>query len=261
MRPIDTHAHLQFEAFDSDREKVIQDNLGELEAIMIVAASLDSSVAGVELVQKHPRLFASIGVHPHHVEQWSESTLKTLTKLSVKNKVVAVGEVGLDNHLYQGYPTPNLEKQKEILLPQIELAVRKNLPILFHCRDAYSELFNFLKVLNLPLRGLVHCFMGDKQTAKKFLELGLHISFSGNLTYKGNDQIREAAGYVPLERLLVETDSPYLAPSPYRGQRNEPKYVKIVLEAISSLRKLGVEKITQATGENSSLLLGLDNEN
>jgi len=260
MKPVDTHSHLQFQAYDHDREEIIPENLKELTAIMTVGANLDSSIKGVDLVQKYPGLFASIGVHPHHVDQWSKETLESLKTLIKKPKVVAVGEVGLDKHFYEGYPEPDLEAQRKILLPQIELALEQGKPILFHCRQAYEELFQTLKGLNKPVSGLMHCFMGDKEIAKRFLDLGLYISFSGNLTYKGNDYIRQAAAYVPLDRVLIETDSPYLAPMPLRGQRNEPKYVKIVAESLSSLKKVGLEKIIQATTENSYSLLGLENE-
>jgi TatD DNase family protein len=225
-----------------------------------VGASLESSEASVALVQKYPRLFASVGVHPHHVKQWSAATLKTLEELLQHPKVVAIGEIGLDRHLYQGHPEPDIFAQTRILLPQLKLAADNNKPLLFHCRDAYEELLQVLKAFDKPFRGLMHCFMGTRQVAKKFLDLGLYISFSGNLTYKGNDYIREAAAYVPLDRLLVETDAPYLSPEPHRGERNEPKYVKIIAETLSSLKKVSLEKIVQATTENSYSLLGLKNE-
>ncbi|OGY29240.1 MAG: hypothetical protein A3F35_01625 [Candidatus Woykebacteria bacterium RIFCSPHIGHO2_12_FULL_45_10] len=257
MKLIDTHAHLQFQAYNQDREKVIEENLAELEAIMTVGAGLESSQDAVNLVQKYNGLFASVGVHPHHVDQWSKESLGQLSNLAKQGKVVAIGEIGLDKHLYQGYPEPDIKKQTAILLPQIGLAQKYSLPILFHCRDAYEDLYDLLKSIHQPLKGLMHCFMGDKETANKFLDLGLYISFSGNITYKGNDIIREAATYVPLEKLLLETDSPYLAPIPHRGERNEPKYVTIVAETISSLKKLDVGSLGQATTENSISLLGL----
>lgn len=259
MKPVDTHAHFQFQAFDEDRQRAISENLKELTAVMVVGASLDSSEKAVKLVQDYPQLFAAVGVHPHHVNQWSEKTLLRLADLAKKKKVVAIGEIGLDKHPYQGYPTPNISEQKKILLPQMDLARGNSLPILFHCREAYEELLSVLEETK-PHKGLMHCFMGDKSLAKKFLDLGLFISFSGNITYNGNDHIREAAKYVPLDRILVETDSPYLTPIPYRGQRNEPKYVKIVLETISSLKNLSLERVAQATTKNALSLLGLEIE-
>lgn len=257
MKLIDTHSHFQFQAYDQDRDKVINENLSELDAIMTVGASLDSSKKAVELVAGYNHLFAAVGIHPHHVDQWSKETLSQLTELAEKLKVVAIGEIGLDKHLYQGYPEPDLKKQAKILLPQIELARRRDLPILFHCRDAYEDLLDLIKPF-APLKGLVHCFMGDIGLAKNFLELGLYISFSGNITYKGNYHIREAAAFVPNDRILIETDSPFLAPIPHRGQRNEPKYVKIVAETISSLKALGVEDLGRATTENAISLLRLN---
>lgn len=252
---IDTHAHLQFEAFEKDREEVIKENLSELEAIMTVGASLDSSKNAVALVQRHSGLFAAVGVHPHHVDQWSRATLGELTKLLDEPKVAAVGEIGLDNYLYKGYPEPDLKAQKEIFLPQLHLAHTHQKPVLIHCRAAYTELLELLKDFPKPINGLMHCFMGDISLAKKFLDLGLYLSFSGNLTYKGNDYIREAATFAPLDRILVETDAPFLTPVPFRGTRNLPKYVRLVAETISSLKNLSLETVAQASNTNSKQLL------
>ncbi|MDP2670893.1 MAG: TatD family hydrolase [bacterium] len=257
MKLVDTHAHFQFEAYKEDRDQVIKENLKELSAIMTVGASLESSKNGVSLVQNYDGLFAAVGVHPHHVDQFSPETMKELEQLIIQPKVVAVGEIGLDKHLYQGYPEPNIKDQIKILEPQINLALKSKRPILFHCRDAYDELFDLLKTLPQPLLGLMHCFMGDVSFAKKFLDLGLFISFSGNLTYKGNDYIRQAAKFVPLDRLLLETDSPYLTPHPFRGQRNEPKYVKIIAETVSLLKSLSLETVAQATTTNAKKLLSI----
>lgn len=170
MNLIDTHAHLQFEKFAEDREEVINRSSKELKAIINPGADLASSRNGVKLSQSVDNFYAAVGVHPHHVDNWTESYLSSLKSLVKEKKVVAVGEIGLDYHFYQGYPEPNLEKQKEILLPQIELATTNKKPILFHCRKAYDELYETIKNFK-PLSGLVHCFMGDKKTAKSLLIL------------------------------------------------------------------------------------------
>ncbi len=254
MNLIDTHAHLQFEAYDEDRSEVVKRNSRELDAIINVGASIDTSKKAIELSSKIKNFYASVGIHPHHFDQWNESTYSDLKKLAENEKVIAVGEIGLDKHEYQGYPKPDLSKQTKILLEQIELGEELNLPILFHCRAAYDELFEVVKSYN-NIEGLVHCFMGTGEQAKKFLGLGLYISFSGNITYKGNDYIREAAKLVPLDKILVETDSPYLPPEPHRGERNEPLYVKIVVEAIAKVKQIDFEKIAGATNQNSRSLL------
>ena len=267
MKLIDTHAHLQFEAYDDDRDEVVKRNSKELDVIINVGARIESSKSGVELAQKIPNFYAAVGVHPHHEDEWKTDWIYKLENLAKKPKVVAIGEIGLDKHKYrplrvlrsnelQDYPKPNLKKQEKILKEQVELARKLDLPILLHCRKAYDELYESIKEYN-DLRGLVHCFMGTIDQAKKFLDLGLYISFSGNLTYKGNDYIREAAKSVPLDKILVETDAPYLPPEPHRGTRNEPYRVRITAEKLAEVKKVSFDKISEITNKNSRDLLNL----
>lgn len=257
VKLIDTHAHLQFEKFDTDRSDVIKRNGEELEAVINPGASIDSSKKGVEMVQNIANFYAAVGVHPHHVDQWDKETMDQLEYLVKKPKVVAVGEIGLDKHTYQGYPEPNLNKQIEILIPQIELARKFDLPILFHCRDAYDDLYKTIEKFK-PLRGLLHCFMGDKDVAKKFVGLGLKISFAGNLTYKGNDKMRDAAKYLSNDLIVTETDSPYLSPENLRGTRNEPINVKFVAETIAQVKHLGFDEVGEFTVKNAKNLFDLE---
>lgn len=256
MQFIDTHAHLQFEKFDVDRKEVIERNSRELLAIINPSSSLDSSKKAVSMVQTFDKLFAAVGIHPHHVEQWSKESLKELEKLLDNPKVVGIGEIGLDNHNYKDYPKPNIKEQIKILLPQIELAVQYRKPILFHCRDAYDELYEIIKPYQ-PLTGLVHCFMGDVRLAEKFVNLGLLISFAGNLTYKGNTQMQEAVRFLNTNQILLETDSPYLAPEPLRGQRNEPLNVRLTAEMISNLKNISLEEVAKFTTNNAKELFSL----
>jgi len=266
MKLIDTHAHLQFKAYDTDRDEVVKRNSQELGAVVNVGTSVEASEKGIKLAEKVDNFYASVAVHPHHVDQWNDETYKTLKSLGQHEKVVAVGEVGLDNHFYkplrvlrsnelQGYPKPNLKKQAKILEAQINLARELGKPILFHCRDAYDELYEQIKIYKGTVRGLMHCYMGTWNQAERFLDLGLYISFSGNLTYSKNDYIREVAKKVPKDRILVETDAPYLPPEPFRGKRNEPSYVKIVVTQLEILRS--DDKIGQATVTNAKELLKL----
>ena len=250
VKLIDTHAHLQFEKFDSDRDAVIKRNSKALFAIINPGADLDSSEKGIQLAQKIANFYAAIGVHPHHVEGWDKTYLPKLEELIQKPKVVAVGEIGLDFHEYIDYPKPNLAKQIKILIPQIELARDYKKPILFHCRKAYDELYEVIKLYK-PLTGLIHCFMGDFVTAQKFIDLGLLISFAGNLTYKTNTRMQEAAKSLPEEKILVETDSPYLTPEPLRGERNEPINVLLVAKKIAALRKTTIENVANFSNQNA----------
>ncbi len=250
MRLTDTHAHLQFKAYDEDRDEIVVRSSKELAAVVNVGTKLDSSEAALKLAQKIPNFYASVGVHPHHVDEWQKDWINKLEKLAKEPKVVAIGEIGLDNHEYEDYPKPDITKQTKILLEQIELANKLDLPIIFHCRDAYDELYEVIKPYE-KLKGLAHCFMGTSEQAKKFLNLGLYISFSGNITYKRNEYIREVVKIMPLNKILAETDAPYLPPEPHRGKRNEPIYVRIVVETIARVRSENFENVVETINNNS----------
>lgn len=256
MKFIDTHAHLQFEKFNSDRTEVIKRNAKKLEAIINPGADLISSKNAVDLADKVTNFYAAVGVHPHHTENWTSDYLPHLKKLITADKVVAVGEIGLDNHHYQLHSEPDLTKQKKILLPQIELAISYKKPILFHCRKAYDELYQTIKKYK-PISGLVHCFMGDKATAKKFVDLGLLISFAGNLTYRGNEVMRETAKYLSANQILLETDSPYLTPEPQRGQRNEPINLILTAKVMAQIRQVSLPDVANFTTNNAKTLFGI----
>ncbi len=251
MKLIDTHAHLQFKAYDSDRDEVVKRSSEELTAVINVGTSVDASENGINLAEKVHNFFASVAVHPHHIDQWNGKTYKVLKALGQNKNVVAVGEIGLDKHLYQGYPEPDIKRQVAILAEQINLALELKKPILFHCRDAYDELYEQIKGHKGKVRGLMHCYMGTWNQAKKFLDLGLYISFSGNITYKGNDYIRETAKKLPAYKIITETDSPFLSPEPRRGQRNEPIYVRIVAATIANLKGWAVEETARLTSQNA----------
>ena len=265
MKLIDTHAHLQFKAYDPDRDIVVKRNSDELEAVINVGAAIDSSESGVELAEKISNFYASVGVHPHHSDQWNSETLRKLSALARQEKVVAIGEIGLDLHQYkplrvlrsdelEDYPKPQLKNQTKMLHDQTEIAIKLKLPVIFHCRDAYDELYEEIKQYRGKLTGVVHCFMGNWQQAVKFLNFGLYISFTGNLTYKNNDALREIAKKIPDEQILIETDAPYLPPEPYRGQRNEPIYVKIVASTLSNIKGWDLQKTIEKTSQNAKNL-------
>lgn len=257
MKLIDTHAHLQFKAYDEDRDEVIKRNSDGLQALVNVGTSIDSSKNGIDLSKKFENFFSSVGVHPHHVVLWNDKTISTLESLLKEEKVVAVGEIGLDNHTYEGYPNPDLKAQAKILHEQIALAIKNKKPILFHCRGAYDEIYDEVKQYKGKILGLMHCYMGTLEQAKKFLDLGLYISFSGNITYKKNDYIREVAKKIPADKILIETDAPFLPPEGRRGMRNEPIYVKIVSTTIAELKGWPQEDAAKITSQNAEILLKL----
>ena len=254
MSLIDTHAHLQFKAYDEDRDEVAKRTSKNLDALINVGTSIDTSKKGVELANKFDNFYAAIAAHPHHVDQWNDKTLDQLKSLGKNKKVVAIGETGLDKHQYANYPTPDLKTQARVFHEQINLALELKKPLVFHCRDAYNELFDQIKSYNGRIRGVVHCYMGDWDTAKKFLGLGLSISFPGNLTYKGNGPMREVVAKLPKERILVETDSPFLSPQERRGMRNEPIYVRMVAAQIATCRNWSLEETAVTTTQNAKSL-------
>ena len=252
---IDTHAHLNFKAFKKDIEEVIRRALDEgVEKIINVGANLSSSQKAVEIAQKYGECFVSVGVHPHHAEsdQEIEAQLETLAK---NPKVVAVGETGLDYHSYKNGGIANPQKQKEIFTTQLKLAQRLNLPVIFHCRDAHIDILQIIKAsaenLQSSLRGVFHCFSGDEQFLKSVLQMGFYVGFDGNITYKNAYDLRELVRACPLEKLLLETDCPYLTPEPFRGLRNEPKNVKIIARAVAEIKELPFQIIEKQTTQNT----------
>ncbi|OGY21273.1 MAG: hypothetical protein A2126_02115 [Candidatus Woykebacteria bacterium GWB1_45_5] len=251
MKLIDTHAHLQFKAYDADRDEVAKRNSKELEAVINVGASLDTSKGAVTLAGRFDNFYAAVGIHPHHVDQWNNKTFSDLETLAKKKGVVAIGEIGLDAHQYNDYPSPDLSAQVKILHQQIEIAQKLNLPVIFHCRDAYDELYQYIKQRQGKISGVVHCFMGTWEQAEKFLDTGFYISFTGNLTYKNNGALREIAKSVLEDRILTETDAPYLPPEPYRGTRNEPVYVKMVASALAEIKNWSLQKTIDITAQNA----------
>lgn len=255
---IDTHAHLNFQAFQDDLEQVLKHAQSEgVEKIINVGTDLDSSQKALEIAQKYDCCYASVGIHPHHAcntestpacWQGRENSLETLKELAQHPKVVAIGEIGLDYHPYENGGIANPQKQKELFLAQLEIARKLNLPVIFHCREAHQEMVQLIKP---PARGVFHCFSGDEEFLRRILKLGFYIGFDGNLTFKNAQELQKLAQITPLEKILLETDSPYLSPEPLRGLRNEPKNVRVTAEFLSRLKGLSFTQVCQITTENA----------
>jgi len=248
---VDAHAHLSMPAFDEDREEVLARALETgVTAVMSCATSLDDATKNLEVAEaaKQVRVLASAGFHPHQASQWdddSEATLRGL--IASSTRIAAVGEVGLDYH-YNFSPPPI---QREVLLRQAALARSVGLPLIIHCRNAREDMATLLDGDDArEAGGVLHCFSEDAAFARHCLDRGFHVSFSGILTFRNAGAIRDAAALVPLDRLLVETDSPYLAPVPHRGRRNEPAHVVEVARQIAALKRVPLEKVAEATREN-----------
>ena len=253
---IDSHAHLDDGRFDPDRETLIgslKDN--GIEMVINVGADLKSSRAAVELAKKHENIYAVVGVHPHSAKDLEGGDLNEVRDLLKEDKVVAIGEIGLDFY----YDNSPRDIQRKWFKAQIELAKELDLPIVIHTRDAAQETFDILKeaAQDGKLRCLLHCYSGSAEMAEEYLKLGFFISLGGPVTFKNARVSREVAKVVPLDRLLIETDSPYLTPEPYRGKRNEPMYVKYVAERIAKEKGVTFEEVAQATSDNVYRFFGI----
>jgi len=257
---IDSHAHLTEKIFQGIRKDVIdRAKKGGLKAIIVPGDSLESSRAALELSEEFPDfLRAGVGLHPYEARFYTDETEQELAILSRHPLCVAIGEIGLDFRKDGSDPSPP-PLQREAFARQMEMAQKLKMPAIIHCRNAYSELISFLSLEKYKgMKGVVHCFSGTRQDALALADLGWNIGFTGTLTFKNAAELREAAAALPLEKILIETDSPYLAPHPHRGLwPNEPVYVRLVAEMLSQCKNLPLETVCLATAENAIRLFGL----
>jgi TatD DNase family protein len=252
---IDTHAHLDDDRFAVDLPAVLEraTAAGVLQTLTI-GIDLPTSRAAVELAARFPQLKAVVGIQPNHVAEAGPTDWEEIVKLAENAaNVVGVGESGLDRY-WDRAPFP---LQEEFFTRHLELARRLSKPIVIHCREAEADVVRMLQALGRPVRGVMHSFTGTADTAAACLELGLHISFAGMVTYKNADDLRAVAKTIPLDRLLVETDSPYLAPVPVRGKRNEPAFVRHTAECVAKAMRVSVDEVCEATTRNARELFGL----
>lgn len=254
---VDTHAHVDARQFASDREAVIAAAIeAGVEMLVDAGCDLPSSRAAVDLAAQHPgHVFAAVGIHPHDASTYSDGALAELGQMAQRPDVVAIGETGLD---YYRMHSPR-EQQLHSLEQQLALARALNLPVILHNRDSHADLMAMLREHAQGLRGVFHCFSGDRQMAEECLAFaGFYLSFAGPLTYRANTALAEVAAWAPLDRVLVETDCPYLTPHPFRGRRNEPKHVALVAAKLAELRGLPTAEIAETTTSNARALFGLD---
>lgn len=236
--------------------------------MIIVGTSLASSERAVEIAHELPGCYAAVGIHPHHVSEFMrlgyEHVKKELTRLIREKKVVAVGETGIDYHRYKNYPPITEEQkqeQKELFYLQLELAKVHHMPVIFHCREAQIVMLDLLKNWlreREGLRGVFHCFEGTQEQLEKVLQLGFLVGFDGNITYAQNEKLRQLVAKAPLNRLVIETDAPYLTPEPKRGERNEPSCLPLVASALARIKTDSLESILVWTTKNALALFALD---
>ena len=246
---IDTHAHL---VSLEDPDGAVQ-NAAEAGIVNIIsmATGLDSCYTTIEIANKHEQVYAAVGIHPHAASGYTEEVIKEIEGLTTEEKVVAVGETGLDYH-YMNSPK---EIQIESFSAHVDMGTRLGLPFVVHVRDADEDMIDILSSASLNENpGVIHCFSGNWDTARKYLDLGFFISFSGIVTFNRAEELREAARKVPFDRILVETDSPYLAPVPHRGKPNEPANVKYVAEVVAKVRDVDMPTLENQLLENTKTL-------
>lgn len=253
---IDTHAHLDEQAFETDADDVLERARQQgIEAILTIGVTAQSSQAALHLAKKHPQVFAVVGIQPNYVAVAGSDDFDLVAELATDPCVVAVGETGLDRY----WDSSPIDLQREYFHRHIALAKAVGKPFIVHCREAEADVVALLRAEadHGPLSGVMHSFCGDLATAQACLDLGMHISFAGMLTFKSNQQLRDVARMIPRDRLLVETDSPYLAPVPLRGKRNEPANVIHTARCLAEVHGLTLEEMARQTTENARRLFRL----
>lgn len=249
---IDTHCHLNHADYEDDLQAVVERaHTAGIAQMICVGWNVESSARAIELAETIEGMYAVVGVHPHDAEDFDA---EALVKLAGHEKVVGIGETGLD---YFRNHCPH-DVQKEAFRRQIAISNDLCLPLVIHCRDAYADVFDILRAEGVPDVGAVmHCFAGDTAIAMEALELGCTLGITGNITFKNAKELQAAVSTVPLERLIVETDCPYLTPHPFRGKRNEPAYLPRVAEGLAVVKGVDTEAIARITTENAEKIFGL----
>ena len=253
----DSHAHYDSSQFQEDREELLnsmQEN--GVGTILNSGASWKSVTEVVELAEKYPFLYAAVGIHPDEVGDLNEERFEFLKKQCQHEKVVAVGEIGLDYY----WDNESHEVQKKWFVKQLELARELDLPVIIHSRDAAEDTLNIMREHGKGLRGVIHCFSYSKELAEEYIKMGFHIGIGGVVTFKNGKKLKEIAASIPLGRILLETDCPYLAPEPHRGKRNSSLYVPHIAQEIADLRGITYEEVVAQTEKNAKELFHIENK-
>ena len=254
----DTHAHYDDEAFDPDRE-VLLASMQEhgIEKLVNVCASIDGLQDTVKLIEKYPFIYGAVGVHPDDAEQMTEETLAEIRRISHMDKMIAIGEIGLDYYWHK--EKKEHEIQQKMFRAQMEIAREEKLPFMIHSRDAAEDTLNIVReyMQGGMYGGIIHCFSYSREIATEYLNMGLHLGIGGVVTFKNAKKLKEVVQYAPLSQLVLETDCPYMAPEPNRGKRNSSLYLPYVVQAIAELKQVTPEEVIEVTRENTHRLLGI----
>ncbi len=250
----DSHAHVDDNRFDEDRNEVIKRAAeAGLVGILNAGACMESSARSIALAQEHDMIYAAVGIHPHDAKEAKDHDYEQLAVWSSLPKVVAIGEIGLDYY----YDMSPRDVQQQVFVRHIDVARQMGKPIIIHDRDAHGDVMTILKKEAKGLTGVLHCFSGSLEMAKEVIKMGFYISFAGPVTYAKDGRLKEVAATVPLERILVETDCPYLTPQPYRGRRNEPAHVRFTAEEVARVRGMDFAALAEAATANTKRLFGI----
>jgi TatD DNase family protein len=263
---IDAHCHLNFQAFNEDFDETIKRAVDQgVEIIINASTSIESSQRAVELAQKYDNLYAIIGIHPHHADKVIKGWDKEINALAKMPKVAGIGEIGMDYYSYESNGITDPKLQEEIFRKQIEISIENKLPLQIHGRHAAKDILRIVsdyknQLLEIP--GMFHCFAGNLDYLEKVLAMGFYVGFDGNITYKGlapgeDTLLSDLVAKAPLERIITETDSPYLPPNPHRGSRNEPAYVIIVGNSIAQIKNAAFDVVNKTTSDNAKRVFNL----
>ena len=249
------HTHINDDQEYFELDKILSEcQKNNVKKLVVIGYDIKSSKRAIEIANKYEFVYAAVGIHPSDVNKEGNSLFE-LESLLTNKKVIAVGEIGLDYHWENN---PSKEIQIKWFIDQIKLANKYNLPIIIHSRDAMGDTINVLKENKQYYeKGIMHCYAGSIESSKELAKLGFYFSFAGPLTYKNADQLRSVAKEIPLDRILIETDDPYLTPTPFRGKRNEPSYVIYVAKELANIKELSYEEICDITYKNSMKVVGL----
>jgi TatD DNase family protein len=253
---VDSHCHLDDEKFDADRDATIdRARAAGIDRMMAIGTGdgPPDLEAALRLARRHDFIYGTIGVHPHDAAKATPETFGRLTELAGESKVLAIGEIGLDYH----YDFSPRDVQRRVFAEQLKLAAGARKPVVIHTREAWDDTLALVREHGLPFGGIMHCFTGGLKEAEEALDVGFHLSFGGILTFPKADDVREAAARAPEDRLLIETDSPYLAPIPHRGKRNEPAFLVEIARRLAELRATSLENIAANTTQNFNRLFRL----
>ncbi|MCL2674002.1 MAG: TatD family hydrolase [Defluviitaleaceae bacterium] len=250
----DTHAHYDFDAYDSDRDEMLAALPAAcVDNVINTGSSVMSSYRSLKLAHRYDYIYASAGVHPHYVSKMTDDDLATIRKLATDERCVAIGEIGFD--YYYEHSTP--EEQRKWFIAQLEIAKELDKPVIIHSRDATADTLQILRDFNIT-RGIVHCFSGDEQAATAYAKLGLHIGIGGVITFQKTQKTAKAIKAIGSSHIVLETDCPYLAPDPFRGKRNDSTLLKYICEKVSNILEISHEDTANITTYNSRKLFGLD---